>query len=316
MHLTYRPAQIADVEPCLALLPLEFVCAPALRARLPDVWRQWLGNGAMKLTVVEQGERPPASRLAGFGSSVFVTDAFVVEAQTSLPPPLAAQVAQKHLEGRSPVLSREAVGRANGGEGLNLLILIIGWARERLTAEDARWVKAKIFEAFFFTHGGYNVKHVMQEVYSEEERERGEAIGVRLLTDYGKFYDSGALPLPPPAAHPFLIGARREEVRDGSALSPLFFYAPPRFFFKPGEQEMLLQALLGASDEELASALHVSLSTVHKRWQALYERVAVVAPDLLPSARDASSDHRRGVEKRRHLLTYLRSHLEELRPIQ
>ncbi len=115
-------------------------------------------------------------------------------------------------------------------------------------------------------------------------------------------------------ARPYLTGVRRDEVKDGSALSPLFFYAPPRFGFKPGEQEMLLQALLGDSDEELSQALHISPSTAHKRWRSVYERVAAVAPDLLPVAASAGERHR-GVEKRRRLLTYLRSHLEELRPL-
>jgi hypothetical protein len=54
---------------------------------------------------------------------------------------------------------------------------------------------------------------------------------------------------------------------------------------------------------------------VKKRWHAIYERVADVDEELLPpaiayGARVAS----RGAERRRHLLNYLRQHLEELRP--
>jgi hypothetical protein len=54
---------------------------------------------------------------------------------------------------------------------------------------------------------------------------------------------------------------------------------------------------------------------VKKRWHAIYERVADVDSELLPPSiaygADASS---RGAERRRHLLNYLRQHLEELRP--
>lgn len=312
MHLTYRPARLGDVEACLGMLPPEFACAPALRACLPVLWRQWLGGGTMLMSVIEEGVSTPCP--VGFGASVFVTASFAEEARTRLPPPLAAQVSRQALEGVSPVLSREEVGRANAGEGLNLLVLMIGWATGRLSAEEVRWVKAKLMEAFLFTHGGYKIRQVMQEVYSREEMERGLVIGTRLLTDYGGFYADGTLPLPAPRARPYLIGARREEIQDGSALSPLFFHAPPRFGFKPGEQEILLQALYGDSDEELSQVLHVSLSTIHKRWQAIYERVAAVAPDLLPGAGRSTSDRHRGAEKRRPLLMYLRSHLEELRP--
>ena len=46
-----------------------------------------------------------------------------------------------------------------------------------------------------------------------------------------------------PAHRPFLIGGSRAETKDGSYLSPLFLYTPPRFFFKTGEQELLRLAL-------------------------------------------------------------------------
>lgn len=313
MHLTFRPAQAVDAEFCLRLLPSQYVCEPESRSKLRDVWRRWLADGAMKLIVIEQDGHTPESRIAGFGSSVFVTDEFVDEASASAQP-MSSLVMRRYLDGESPVLGRNAIGRANASGGVNLFILAIGWDATHLCAEEIRWVKAKIFEAFFFTHGGYNVKYVMQEVYSEEEVVRGRQIGVRLLADYERYFHDSGLPLPAPSARPFLIGARREDVQDGSALSPLFLYVRPRFSFRPGEQDMLLHALLGDSDDALASCLAISLSTIHKRWQAIYEQVASIAPEILPLVAAAAAGHRRGAEKRPRLLTYLRSHLEELRP--
>jgi len=72
---------------------------------------------------------------------------------------------------------------------------------------------------------------------------------------------------------------------------------------------------MGETCEQLAASLDLSTWTVKKRWHAIYDRVSDVDSQLLPpatacGARAAS----RGSERRRHLLNYLRQHLEELRP--
>jgi hypothetical protein len=53
---------------------------------------------------------------------------------------------------------------------------------------------------------------------------------------------------------------------------------------------------------------------VKARWRTIYDRVGEVASDLLPVAADDGASGRRGPEKRRRLLEYLRQHPEELRP--
>jgi len=92
----------------------------------------------------------------------------------------------------------------------------------------------------------------------------------------------------------------------------LFHTAPPRLGLWPGEQTLLARALDGQTDEEAAFGLGLSLSSVKKRWNGIYARVAAADPTLLPVW--APDGVWRGVEKRRHLLQYLRGHPEELRP--
>lgn len=314
MHLTYRPATAQDVEICLGMLPPGFVCAASLRARMADAWRNWLREGVMQMVVLEDGDRAPDSRRIAFGNSVFIGEAFAEEAKTSLAPPLGAQVVRWWGEGRSPILSRNALRAANSGPGLTLLILHIGWM-PWLSAEEVRWAKGKLLEALLFFYSGYRLQEVLQEIYSEEERQRGLAIGAHVKNDYAAFYGAHPEALPPSECRPYLIGGSREETRDGSYLSPLFFYTPPQFFFKIGEQEVLHLALLDQADEAVADSLSVSPSTVQKRWRAIYERVSAVEPSFFPSE-GALASHTRGAAKRRHLLGYLRSHPEELRPVR
>jgi hypothetical protein len=55
---------------------------------------------------------------------------------------------------------------------------------------------------------------------------------------------------------------------------------------------------------------------VKKRWHAIYERVADIDSELLPSVHQELETVSRGAERRLLLLAYLRQHLEELRPIE
>jgi hypothetical protein len=74
---------------------------------------------------------------------------------------------------------------------------------------------------------------------------------------------------------------------------------------------------MGETCEELAKSLSISPWTVKKCWHAIYERVTDIDGELLPP-QIACGAHvsSRGAERRRHLLNYLRQHLEELRPFK
>lgn len=315
MHLTYRPALVPDIEHCLEMLPPEFEYSPLGLTEFAHLWQEWLRAGTMQMAVIEDGSRPVESRLVAFGNSVFVTDTFAEEAKTVLAPYLSAQIIQRCIDERTPLLSLNAVRAANSGTGLTLMVLHVGW-RASLSVDEMRWVKGKLLEALLFTHGGYRLKEMMQEIYSAEERQRGIAAGALVKNDYAAYYHAHPEAVPTPERHPYLIGGCRSEISDGSYLSPLFFYSPPRFFFKIGEQEVLRLALLDRSDLEIAQSLNLSPSAVQKRWRTVYERVATIQPDFFPAAlAPSSAAATRGTEKRRHLLGYLRVHLEELRPV-
>ena len=123
--------------------------------------------------------------------------------------------------------------------------------------------------------------------------------------------------LPPDEQHPRLLGLTRAEATAdaGAYVARLFPCHVPQFSFSHGEQKVLLQALLGRNDDEITATLDVALSTVKKRWAAVYGCVTEQLPAMLPEAAlPYSLLQKRGQEKRRQLLTYLRQHLEELRP--
>ena len=102
----------------------------------------------------------------------------------------------------------------------------------------------------------------------------------------------------------------------GSWVGALFDYHPPMLGFNRSEQRLLSCALPGATDEQLAEMLGISLPAVKKMWVSIYRRVEDRLPELIsdPLRSDIPASGR-GKEKRRRLLAYLREHPEELRPV-
>ena len=314
MHWIYRPGEIKDITAAYDLLPRELVCDPALKARFPALWRQWMADGSITLSVIEDREQVGASPIVAFGISSFLTDSFLAEAETTLAPYLSPEIARRAIQGGSVLLPAAEVARANSADGLNLYVAHIGWDTAR-SDEEINSVKAKLLDAFVFVHSGYQLKNVMQEVFSTGEMERAVAFGALVKNDYSDYFRDRPSELPPPERRPYLVGVRRDQVREGAYMSPIFHYTPPRFFFRPGEQDLLLRALLDHTDEELARSLSLSSSAIHKKWRSIYARVADADARFFPSDPSEMGNSRRGLEKRRTLLGYLRHHPEELRPI-
>jgi hypothetical protein len=315
MHLTYRPATEEDVESCVGLILETFMYTPGIRPRIAAIWRSWLRGGLMQMTVLEDETRPPQVRRVAFGNSVFVTDSFMREARAGLPPYIAAQITERYLAGNSPILDSNSVRKASASDGLNLAVLHIGWQEDILNGEEIRRVKAKLVEAFFFAHAGYPIRDFMEEVCSLEEMRRGVAAGLTVYNDYTGYWAKNSEEEPIDSQRPYLLGIDRDNASEGSYVAPIFLYTPPRFFFTSGEQELLRLALIDKTDSEMARALHISESAIQKRWQSIFDRAIESGVRWLPVAPEIGREGRvRGVEKRRHLLSYLRSHPEELRP--
>ena len=95
--------------------------------------------------------------------------------------------------------------------------------------------------------------------------------------------------------------------------SAMFHRQLPLYHFTIAEQELLQWTLFGESDNYLASALAIARASVRKRWVGIYDKVGTITPEMFVGEIPLSD--KRGTEKKRQLLGYLRHHLEELRPV-
>jgi hypothetical protein len=281
------------------------------------MWRTLLSKRAMQLCLVENRARQVGSRTISFSAVVFVTDEFCSHAQSKLPPYLGPELAQKYLSRELAVLNREQVAQANAGAGLNVIVCFEGWTHAGLSAEEVLAVRAKQSEALHLGLSGYHVKEFLAYPVGEDALQWMLNAGARMRRHYPSYLRNGTAFRPVLSQRPYLVGLTKKEAlaHPGSSVADLFIYTPPRFLFSRSQRVLLQHALRGETCETLAASLAVSRWTVKKRWHAIYERVADVDGELLPSPiADGLDACSRGAERRRHLLNYLRQHLEELRP--
>jgi DNA-binding NarL/FixJ family response regulator len=170
-------------------------------------------------------------------------------------------------------------------------------------------------QVFLDLYSGYRLVQILTEATDTVDIEHGYSTGVhRLVSDFQEYH----------TLHPggcwngdralFILDRESALSVTASIATILFHYKEPTLRFRKEDQQLLAAATKGLTDEELSKALNLQLSTVKKRWAAVFERVATTRPDLLPEIEDDLDRQTRGRQKRHHLLAYLRQHPEELRP--
>jgi len=312
-----RKGSAQDLANCYALhelLRLPYPPTPVL----PEMWRTLLSNGAMQLFLVEDRARAAGSRIVSFGATVFVTDEFCSQARSTLPPYLGVELARQYYASRRLlVLNRAQVARANAGDGLNAVMCFEGCAENGFSREQYLAILEKQSEAFRLALRGYRLKEFLTDAIGREASRWMVDAGARLRRDYSNYFRRHNIPEPESWQRPRLLGLTKEEAlaHPGANLAGLFIYTAPRFRFNRSQRLLLQHALMGETCEKAAASLFVSPWTVKKRWRTIYDRVADVDSELLPPRIACGPDApSRGAERRRHLLNYLRQHLEELRP--
>jgi len=305
-----------DVKECVEIIATHPVIGPRYGKTiecLAPAWLKLLGSEAMHATVIE-AEEDGQARICFVGVTLCVNEDFIRELKT---PPIGwfgPELARRVLNGNSPVLTEKQIQECNSRSGLNL----ITWEGcIRPGFEKHTEIYREVIRTFLRDHQGFLWKEVIAS-----QAENVQLFQWTLSTgglwwnpEKAKYVDTAKDPAKI-IETPHILGVTRavETQRPSSWVGDLFSYRPPQCGFSRSEQQLLLAALDGATDEELAKTLCVSLTTVKKTWVSIYGRAASRLPQLISNHCDTEPSAYRGKEKRRRLLTYLRDHLEELRP--
>jgi DNA-binding NarL/FixJ family response regulator len=316
MALRFRPMRSKDVQECVEIVRAHPLLGPQYGSAiidLPSVWLRLLGREAFRAVVFEDAKNSQVRRV-GVGVSVFVSDDFLSELKT---PPffwIGPELTKRLLNGNSPLLSDKQVRQANAGAGLNLVTWAGAFDKDHLQAVDAH---AVMFAAFVGEHRGFLLKELIGYGMSLDALEGTLRSGGLLFSPVnGRYVDSVDRPLQEILVKPHVVGLTRElaMARFGTWIGSLFVHEPPQFGLRPSEQRLLLAALQGGTDQDIADTLGISLSAVKKAWRSIYDRVAARSPGLIPNHATEELTSERGKEKKHRLLAYLREHPEELRP--
>ncbi len=305
MDLQGHELRSAEVPACANILQQAFAYQRFDTTLVLRAWPHLISEGLLKGWVVGRERQMPLC----FGASVFVTDAFA----SMLARKPIRYVGNELVKGaRSPSSPLCAPGMVDKTklvcEGVNIVIVHSGLPLPDCDKATASRIKALMMQGSLWLHNGFNVSQILVEAFGATER---------LFYTQSNFEQIKNQPCPPSvsgsALRPSLLRLTRARVISVPIhpLLPLFTTARPRCAFSSGEQALLVRALDGHTDRELATLLGVSVSAVKKRWAAIFDRAEGVLEIFASNYR---IDQKRGTQKRHVLTRYVREHPEELRP--
>jgi DNA-binding CsgD family transcriptional regulator len=257
---------------------------------------------------------PTGAVILGASIGAFVREDFVRDLKT---PPhfwICAELVRRIRKGNSPILSDKEIREANSCVGLTSVV----WqSAVRLDVPGGPERAHQSNLTFFGGMRGFRLNEVLAQMESVEHAENVAATGGLVFNPASGRHEKFPEPITADwVGRPHVAGLNREsaETQLGSWAASMFRYQPPRIGFTESQQRLLMAALQGGSNQELADQLGVSAFAVKRTWRAIYDRASDRIPELVA---DPAPDSRpgRGKEKKGHLLAYVNEHPEELRPV-
>jgi hypothetical protein len=307
-RLRYRLTRDDDLDECLSLMPAWLGLDDAVRQALPTLWRRMVREPAVLHMVMEDLALPRGERIQAWGVSLLVTpaEARALALDAAPAPQLAARVYRDIVDGRMTPHDDQTLGRHNARGELSMLILHFCARPLDLADPYAHAVIAVSNDSLRASLAGYCIDTVVFETHADD----GPLVAA-----------AGFLRRPRPPGHEagglHLWGmTRAESVRllPGSTVRALFEAQPPRFRLSHSQRRMLWLAQFYEDEELLAAELQLSAHGLKKLWRGVYDRIQDMVPDFFGGAGPADDEGKRGPEKRRQVLAYVRQRPEELRP--
>nr|WP_316641026.1 hypothetical protein [uncultured Roseateles sp.] len=312
-RLRYRPTAAQDLDECFELMPAWLGLDAALSAALRRLWIGLVDQPSVLTGVMEDTALPPGQRIQAWGVTMALPPE-QVQALALDQHPLAhvtRRIYASLLDGSFVPMSDREIGLLNARGELVLMIMHFSQRQNDLSDPYVSSVIAIANDTFRAFHDGYQLRAFFYETSAEVE-----PIAAASGFLARRYADQSALQALPPAVRPSLMGLTRDEARTrlpGVPARNTFEHQPPMFRFSASQRRLLWLSLFDDSDESLMQALDVSTHGLKKLWRGIYERIENVAPEFFGEAA-GDNEGKRGPEKRRQVLAYVRQRPEELRP--
>jgi hypothetical protein len=309
---SWRKTRASDLAACLKLHPAKNGAETVGDSLALKAWNQLFHITHASRSAVVELRRQGKSEIVGFGFASFVKKSFA-EAEVDNPTPgLNSRIIESLVNGNPVIATYEEVRDANTRGDLEQVVLDVSWRPADLSASQIDEVRVLLGQSYLELFSGYSFFRVMTEIVDELDKWHMNAFRTfRILDRYEAYHRAN--PQSIWNRDRILTAATLESMRVDpySVASGMFQHRRfPQFAFTRGEQQLLEAALDGLDDASASETLFLSLPAIKRRWANIFERVGAIMPDLCP----ADGDGTRGIQKRQRILTYVRSHPEELRP--
>lgn len=301
-----------DLAECFELLP-PWLGLDDTRARaLPALWDRLVDEPSMVSGLMEDLAAPAGKRIQGWGVTMILPRTFVRSLELDTHPRafVTPRIYAALIDGSFEPMTDRDIGVANAQGELTMMILHYSQRSHDITNPYVHSVIAIANDTFRAFHDGYNLSAIYYETGAVNDLvARSSGFEPRR---YANETDLAALPH---ERRPMLYGLTREEARlrvPGSPARNCFEHQPPLFRFSASQRRLLWFALFDDSDDTLMPLLDVSVHGLKKLWRGIYERIEDQMPEFFGEA-TADDDGKRGPEKRRQVLAYVRQRPEELR---
>ena len=310
-RLRFRPTRSGDLDECVALLP---AWLPIEAARVRTLWHSLLGEAAAMSTVMEDLAQRPGARIQGWGCGMVLPPDWVMRLQVDAARPRTPVVRQIYgglLDGSLVPPSDRELGMLNALSQVHFMNLHYVQRAADLNDDYALAVLNIANEAFRSAVSGWRLQ-AMHFESSARDAPMFASAGFPVVP----YLERGPWDHGPDAQRPVYLGITREQARaslPGTSVRHAFEHQPPRFRLSAAQRRLLWHALFDESDEHLMRVLDVSVHGLKKLWRGIYERIEDAEPEFFGEA-GGDDEGRRGPEKRRQVLAYVRQRSEERRP--
>ncbi len=312
-RLRFRTLHARDLTECLGLMPPHLGLTPAQHAALPALWARLLHEPSLISGVMEDSALPAGQRIQAWGVTIVLPQAMVRDLALDTAPRayVCRRVYEALLNGKLVPMTDREIGLDNARGELVLMVLHYSMRRTDLNDPYVHKVVASANDTFRVFHDGYQLRALYYE-----NSAAAEPIALSSGFDLRPLADAEQLREIDPTLRPALYALTREDARrrlPGTPARNCFEHQPPRFRFSATQRRLLWYALFDDIDEALLPVLEVSTHGLKKLWRGIYERIGDVEPESFGDTAN-DEDGKRGPEKRRQVLAYVRQRPEELRP--
>lgn len=301
-----------DLAECFELLPPWLGLDDATARALPALWERIVDEPSMVTGLMEDLALPPGQRIQGWGVTMILPQALVHELQLHGQPRsfVTRRIYAALNDGSFRPMGDRDIGIENARGTLTMMILHFSQRDHDIANPYVHSVIAAANDTFRAFHDGYNLHAIYYECGAVND-----LVAASSGFDPRRYADQDELAAVPLERRPAFWGLTREQAKTrvpGTPARNSFEHQPPLFRFSASQRRLLWLALFDDSDETLMPLLGVSVHGLKKLWRGIYERVEDRSPEFFGES-SGDEDGKRGPEKRRQVLAYVRQRPEELR---